>query len=757
MDLLINSIIRYRSQTMDDPDPLYRVIFIEGKYYWLFQLQEKKKEEEEKDPNKEKEKTQKRANLNPERRKIKTVSEDLATGKAIIELEDPRAKKQLIKENGITPKEREIRDFAYRVVLALTKDNNGQFNPDILVHSKRIEIITRVAKEFAISSKTALRYLRQFWDGGMTQDAMLPSLVNCGARKQVRNHKGVKLGNPNAIEKAMGKSEPRFSSVELRLIMAETLRTEFKPGMEYTDILKIILDTYFSLPNETQTTSISTKSELAVSGNQLLTYRQLYHFIETVWQKNPKLLQRLKHGERRFNQNYRALTGNASAEARAPGAVVQLDPTPLDIDIAFTLQRYFLVGSPTVYLLMDVYSKCIVGFSISVKPASWRTALPALVNAFDDKVEFCARYGITITADEWPCMGLPKKIITDNAEFASQASNFLPAKLNIDVDNEPSYRCDLKGLVERRLGLTNKVVRKLPGGKAPIRNRGDANTTDRVCLTLYELTQILILTILYYNNFHYLKNYVLDADQIADQVPPIPNALWTWGVANRGGELRAEDREKVMFSLLPEDHVSMTANGGFKFKGKTFHCNDKVLEDNLSIKARKEGVSRFPIVYDPWHPDTIYCQFNQRESFVALQVSDEHKDFRGLHEAEWDAFDEDQKERELAAVQAETRAGIIYRNSVNTICKTAEAETKADIEAMDEPSKSGRTKRKGEARQAEHDLQEGNLSPAPSQTPVTPDQTFTSISGMDQSQYVKPPSHANLIRNLEKETSDEEE
>ena len=41
-----------------------------------------------------------------------------------------------------------------------------------------------------------------------------------------------------------------------------------------------------------------------------------------------------------------------------------------------------------------------------------------LVNAAENKVDFCNRYGITITEDQWPSRGLPKGIVVDKgSEF----------------------------------------------------------------------------------------------------------------------------------------------------------------------------------------------------------------------------------------------------------------------------------------------------------------------------------------------------
>jgi hypothetical protein len=715
-------------------DDLYRVIHVDQMHCWLYILGKK--------------------NSTPKKWKIKKILTCLQDGLFVIEGDDPQSKHQLVKDEDLTIMEHVKRDYAYKVVLSMI-NNGNTFNADILVSSKRADIIRGTAQRFGISAKTVLRYLRQYWENGMTKDAMLPNYARCGGKNRKRNHTDVKLGRHNATEKVYGKANPMYDSDTQRMIMDEALRRHYKPGVTYLDILDKILADYYTIPDDTQDKTLSTQHTRLVAPEYRLTYKQLYRYIQTEWDANPKRLQQLKHGTRRYDQNHRSMLGNASAEAYYPGAVVQLDPTPLDINLVFTLQRYIVIGTPTVYLLVDMYSKAIVGFSIAIKRPSWRTALPALVNTFNDKVQFCNDFGIAINADEWPMQGLPKIILSDNGEFVSLASTCLPQKLDVTVQNAPSYRCDFKGLVERKIGYLNQRVRKLDGGKPAIWNRGDANTEKKACLTTYELTQILILTILYYNNHHHLKDYVLDADQIADQVPPIPNALWTWGVANRGGKLRSADREKVMLNLLPECHISITSEG-FRCKGRIYHSDNYLLEDQLAVRSRAKGRNKFDGVYDPWHPDTIYCQLEPRRPFEILRLADEYKDFKDLHIEDWNAYDDHMNESRLELTHQQTQARITYKANVNTITGTAKVQTNEDIKIVGK-SKNSRAKNKKDSREIEHELQQGEYLPAPNQQPSTPDKAFKNMTGKSKDQYVAPPKRTSYIRSLEQENSDDQE
>ncbi|MBW4573588.1 MAG: hypothetical protein KME31_38255 [Tolypothrix carrinoi HA7290-LM1] len=53
------------------------------------------------------------------------------------------------------------------------------------------------------------------------------------------------------------------------------------------------------------------------------------------------------------------------------------------------INRSWIIGRPTLYLVIDVFSRLIVGFIVTLEPPSWLGAMLALENATADKVFFC--------------------------------------------------------------------------------------------------------------------------------------------------------------------------------------------------------------------------------------------------------------------------------------------------------------------------------------------------------------------------------
>ena len=73
----------------------------------------------------------------------------------------------------------------------------------------------------------------------------------------------------------------------------------------------------------------------------------------------------------------------------------------------------------------------------------------ALLNSTVNKKDFCANYNISITDDCWPAAHLPEIILGDRGELEGYNVNHLIEGLNITIENNPSFRPDWKGIVEK--------------------------------------------------------------------------------------------------------------------------------------------------------------------------------------------------------------------------------------------------------------------------------------------------------------------
>ena len=89
-----------------------------------------------------------------------------------------------------------------------------------------------------------------------------------------------------------------------------------------------------------------------------------------------------------------------------------------------------------------------------------------MLNIISDKTEWCNRFGISIEKDEWNCDMLPATLVTDMGSEYKSANFEQIAELGVTIVNLPSYRPELKGLVEKFFDLIQKSYKKYLKGKS---------------------------------------------------------------------------------------------------------------------------------------------------------------------------------------------------------------------------------------------------------------------------------------------------
>lgn len=263
-------------------------------------------------------------------------------------------------------------------------------------------------------------------------------------------------------------------------------------------------------------------------------FRRCYnkHFgLEKTWRK--------REGDKKFELNHKLSLNSSVGSLFGPGSQFQIDGTPSDISLVSSLDRSRIVGRPMIYSIMDTFSRMIVGIYVGFEGDSWNAAMMAIANAVSNKVSYCKSFGIDIKEEQWPSHHLPQTFLGDNGPMKSINSNGIIETLHVSIENHPTYRADLKGIIERGLGRINQTIKPLLPGRVDTERkiRGERDYRLDSSLTLNELTKAVILYVLFYNN-SLLKNYDRDEMVLSEDVSPIPTELWKWGVKYRTGKLR---------------------------------------------------------------------------------------------------------------------------------------------------------------------------------------------------------------------------
>lgn len=300
-------------------------------------------------------------------------------------------------------------------------------------------------------------------------------------------------------------------------------------------------------------------------------------------------------------------------------STVQIDSTQADFYLVSDYDRSKLVGRPTVTIAIDVVTRTIVGISVGFESPSWKTTMMVLSNVAGDKVAFCNRFGIEIKEEEWPISNMiPNRIVTDRGpEFLNSNMQQVVDNLGVIVEYTPSYRADLKGVVERMMGTVQKDLRGFTDGEVSTDIRKKANKYDyrmNASLTLYEFTQLIIKAILHHNNHHVLSNYQRTEDMIKQEMKPIPLEIWNYSQENMMGYNYIENNF-VNLCVMPREKAKVTAKG-IEFRNILYGC-ESGLKEQWFVVARNKGDYPIEVSFDPRDTSKIYTHLEDGSYEIA--------------------------------------------------------------------------------------------------------------------------------------------
>ena len=175
----------------------------------------------------------------------------------------------------------------------------------------------------------------------------------------------------------------------------------------------------------------------------------------------------------------RTMMGSKTRSAHEPHAgeylsrgfldLVQMDHTRADVILVDSVQRKEL-GRPWVTLLIEVRTRCILGFYVSFGDPSIFRCGRAIANAILPKHSLLQALQLDV---DYPMHGLFKRLHADHAA-AHRAQSFRSACLShgIDPDVRPRGPAHFGGHIERLIGTMMAKMRLLPGATG-------ANATKR--------------------------------------------------------------------------------------------------------------------------------------------------------------------------------------------------------------------------------------------------------------------------------------
>ena len=250
-----------------------------------------------------------------------------------------------------------------------------------------------------------------------------------------------------------------------------------------------------------------------------------------------------REGSKAARDSYAPIKGRFPG-AETPLSVVQVDHTPVDIILVDDIHR-LPIGRPWLTLLIDVFSRMVLGFYISFDPPGNLSLGLCLAQAFLPKEKWLAKQGIETA---WPCWGVPRTIHADNAkEFRGNMLRKACKEYGIDLEWRPVATPHYGAHIERLLGTLNDEIHSAPGTTfSNPEERGQYDSEAHSAMSLAEFERWF--TILCVEIYHQRKHSQLG-------MPPI--AKWQEGILGTkkkpgiGVPPRITDELRLKLDLMP--------------------------------------------------------------------------------------------------------------------------------------------------------------------------------------------------------------
>ena len=286
-----------------------------------------------------------------------------------------------------------------------------------------------------------------------------------------------------------------------------------------------------------------------------------------------------------------------------PLDVVQIDHTLVDVIIVDPIER-LPIGRPYVTFAIDIYSRCIAGFILSLEAPSAVSVGLCLTHIAMDKAPWLAMLEINAV---WPIHGKPNIIHVDNgSDFHSKALTRGCLQHGIKIEYRPIGKPHYGGIIERVIGTMMKLVHTIPGTTfSNIKEKGDYPSENKACLTLGELEQWLIIAI--------TKYYHLRLHTGISQTPLNLYESGLLAMKQHGKKLSyINDKKAFLIDFLPIIYRSLRKDG-FMLDHIVYYSN--ALRPFI---ANRDKYGKFLIRRDPRDLSRIYVYLEEEKSYLEI-------------------------------------------------------------------------------------------------------------------------------------------
>lgn len=292
----------------------------------------------------------------PQLVEVQKLTDDIASGRARLMLQDPYV--VFAADAKLKASHAAIRDQAWRWIEDLVTRV-----PDIFVAHRRARMVRAVVEggrwfedkateekpdgQNGVTRVTLYKYLRRYWQKGMTPNALLPTYDKCGGKGKERASDGTKRGRARKYGEKKGLNITEDIRRVFRVGISRCYASDRKRKWTLKDVFGDIIKNFFShkrVDAETGRELFVEKEEFKETGGP--TYEQFLYWVN---KDHSRLdIKRKRLGAKMYDKDLRGLLGTSNAEVMGPGDRYQIDATIADLYLVSRLNKHRIIDRKSV-------------------------------------------------------------------------------------------------------------------------------------------------------------------------------------------------------------------------------------------------------------------------------------------------------------------------------------------------------------------------------------------------------------------------
>ena len=261
-----------------------------------------------------------------------------------------------------------------------------------------------------------------------------------------------------------------------------------------------------------------------------------------------------------------------------PTSVVEVDEQELDLSSVSSADPSLCIGRFIIHIMIDVQTRLILAFSVSLDNNSIAGAASCFMNLMDDKVELCRKYGIEITEDMWPSGCRIQSARFDcGSEYMSKEMERICNENNITLVRTPPRTGSRKGNVEQQFHIFDQMWKDILDGYGTIQKLHDSRHHEEAVLD-YNAVMKICLNCIITHNLSEIENFRRSRDMIEKRIKTSPVSLWNYfnGIYHTARPIGNKDA--FMFSLMKPVKCRIDRNG-IRWEGLWYESIDPQIDD----------------------------------------------------------------------------------------------------------------------------------------------------------------------------------